>query len=37
MIGKTISHYKILEDIRGEKRFKKLMERVKHERENFEV
>jgi len=37
MIGKTISHYKILEDIRGETRFKKLMEKVKYEWENFEV
>ncbi len=37
MIGKTISLYKILENIRGEERFKKLMERVKHEWENFEV
>jgi hypothetical protein len=27
----------ILENVRGEPRFKKLMERVKHEWENFEV
>jgi hypothetical protein len=27
----------LLENIRGEPRFKKLMERVKHEWENFEV
>jgi hypothetical protein len=29
--------YPLLENIRGEPRFKKLMERVKHEWENFEV
>jgi hypothetical protein len=29
--------YPFLENIRGEPRFKKLMERVKHEWENFEV
>jgi len=29
MIGKTVSHYKILENVRGEERYKKLMERVK--------
>ncbi|MFC2142164.1 hypothetical protein ACFLR7_04445 [Acidobacteriota bacterium] len=27
----------LLENIRGERRFKKLMERVKHEWESFEV
>ncbi len=37
MIGETFSHYKIFENIRGEPRFKKLMERVKHEWENFEA
>jgi serine/threonine protein kinase/lipoprotein NlpI len=30
-------HDKLLDNIRGESRFKKLMERVKHEWENFEV
>lgn len=30
-------HDPFLENIRGEERFKKLMERVKHEWENFEV
>jgi len=30
-------HDSFLENIRGEERFKKLMERVKHEWENFEV
>jgi serine/threonine protein kinase/lipoprotein NlpI len=30
-------HDKLLDNIRGEPRFKKLMERVKHEWENFEV
>ena len=29
--------YPLLENIRGEPRFKKLLERVKHEWENFEV
>jgi len=37
MIGKTISHYKVLENIRGEERYKKLMERVKYEWETFKV
>lgn len=30
-------HFPLLENIRGEERFKKLMKRVKHEWENFEV
>jgi hypothetical protein len=37
MIGKTIFLYTILERIGEEPRFKKLLERVKHEWENFEV
>ena len=37
MIGKTISHYKILEKLGEDKeRFEKLMERVEYEWENFE-
>ena len=30
-------HDKLLRNIRGEERFKKLIEKVKHEWENFEV
>jgi len=37
-IGELISHYKILEKLgEGKERFKKLMEKVKYEWENFEV